>query len=140
MEKFLKPQLIDLPKIYDPRGNLTFMQDGQDCMPFPIKRVFWTYDVPAGEGRGGHAHYTCHELIVAVSGSFNANLFDGREWTHYTLNRPYIGLLLPAGYWRTLDNFASGSVCVALASDIYKEEDYIRDFEEFVKYSQKRHG
>lgn len=128
----MKPKLINLPKIYDPRGNLTFVQN-DDQIPFEIARAYWTYDVPAGEARGGHSHHVAEELVVATSGSFNVNLFDGACWSTYTLNRPFTGLYIPPGYWRTLDNFASGSVCMVLTSTKYDENDYIRDFVEYMK-------
>lgn len=126
------PLIIDLPRIYDPRGNLTFVQNGDGRLPFDIERVYWTYDVPAGEKRGGHAHHQGRELLVAISGSFAVNLFDGREWTTYRLNRPYQGLYIPPGYWRTLDDFSTGSVCMVLTSTPYSEADYIRDFEVYM--------
>ncbi|MCI9286018.1 MAG: WxcM-like domain-containing protein [Muribaculaceae bacterium] len=125
-----KPAIISLPRIYDPRGNLTFVQDG-DQVPFHIARCYWTYDVPAGESRGGHSHHKAEELVIATGGSFNVNLFDGETWFTYTLNRPFEGLYIPPGYWRTLDNFSSGSVCMVLTSIPYSEEDYVRDYDEF---------
>ncbi len=128
-----KPRLIELPRIYDPRGNLTFVQNGDGRIPFAIERVYWTYDVPAGEERGGHSHYQGREVLIAMSGSFNVNLFDGREWHRYTLNRPFCGLYVPPGYWRTLDNFSSGSVCMVLTSTHYSEGDYVREFDQFLK-------
>lgn len=134
-----EPRIIQLPKIYDPRGNLTFVQDA-DQIPFEIARVYWTYDVPAGEFRGGHSHREAEELVVATGGSFNVNLYDGVEWVTYTLNRPYVGLYIPSGYWRTLDNFASGSVCLVMTSTLYSEEDYVRDFDEFCSLSAERRG
>lgn len=127
----MSPEIISLPKICDPRGNLTFAQNG-DHLPFDIARAYWTYDVPGGVERGGHSHRISLELIVAVSGSFDVNLFDGHEKVRYTLNRPYLGLLVPPGYWRVLDNFSSGSVCLVLTSTAYSEDDYIRDFDEFM--------
>ena len=133
MEQYKEPCIIDLPRIYDPRGNLTFVENGQGLIPFAIERVYWTYDVPAGEQRGGHSHHVGKELLVAISGSFNVNLYDGETTQTFTLNRPFEGLYIPAGYWRTLDNFASGSVCMVLTSTPYSEDDYVRDFEEFEK-------
>ncbi len=135
MEKSLNPAIVELPRIYDPRGNLTFIQTGDSQLPFRIERVFWTYDVPAGETRGGHAHIEGQEILVATSGSFRVNIFDGRSWRHFILNRPYQGLYIPAGYWRTMDDFSSGSVCMVLASTIYDEDDYIRDMDRFLKIS-----
>ncbi|MDE5651292.1 MAG: FdtA/QdtA family cupin domain-containing protein [Duncaniella sp.] len=135
----LKPRIIQLPKICDPRGNLTFVQDC-DGIPFNIKRVYWTYDVPAGESRGGHSHREAEEFVVATSGSFNVNIFDGEVWSTYILNRPYQGLYIPAGYWRTLDNFASGSVCLVMTSAAYSEDDYVRDYEEYKRIAAAGKG
>lgn len=131
MEKSEQARLIDLPRIYDPRGNLTFVENGDKYLPFKVERVYWTYDVPAGEERGGHSHHQGQELLVAISGSFNVNLFDGIAWQTFTLNRPFQGLYIPPGYWRTLDNFASGSVCMVLTSTPYSEDDYVREFNEY---------
>lgn len=130
----MKPAILSLPKICDPRGNLTFVQEG-DQAPFPIARVYWTYDVPAGEERGGHSHHRAEELIIASSGSFKVHLTNGREWKTYQLNRPFQGLYVPPGYWRTLDDFASGSVCLVLTSLPYAEADYVREYEEFKRIS-----
>lgn len=132
MEKLVEPYLIDVPRIYDPRGCLSFAQNGDSVMPFDIARVYWIYDVPAGEERGSHSHRTGETVLFATSGCFTVNLFNGRKWYHFTLNRPFQGLYVPPGYWRTLDNFASGSVCMVLASTPYSEEDYVRDFDEFM--------
>jgi len=128
-------RIITLPRIYDPRGNLTFAQhDDVDIVPFDIRRAYWVYDVPAGESRGGHAHRTLRQLVIATSGSFTVTLDNGKETQTYLLNHPWQGLLIDPGTWRTLDDFSSGAVCLVLASDIYKEEDYIRDYDEFLKY------
>lgn len=127
-----KPTVITLPKICDPRGNLTFVENGRH-VPFDIARAYWVYDVPGGEERGGHSHHEAEELIIATGGSFNVNLFDGHETKTYTLNRPFEGLYVPPGYWRTLDNFASGSVCMVLTSTPYDEADYVRDYDEFMR-------
>ncbi len=132
-----KPRIVSLPRIYDPRGNLTFVQDF-DKVPFHIARAYWTYDVPAGESRGGHSHHEAEELVIATGGSFNVNLYDGDTWNTYTLNRPYEGLYIPPGYWRTLDNFASGSVCMVLTSIPYSEDDYVRDYEEFKRLAAEK--
>ncbi|MDE6571634.1 MAG: FdtA/QdtA family cupin domain-containing protein [Duncaniella sp.] len=132
-----KPRIVSLPRIYDPRGNLTFVQDF-DQVPFHIARAYWTYDVPAGESRGGHSHHEAEELVIATCGSFNVNLYDGDTWNTYTLNRPYEGLYIPPGYWRTLDNFASGSVCMVLTSIPYSEDDYVRDYEEFKRLAAEK--
>lgn len=125
--------IIDLPKIFDPRGNLTVAEGGLN-LPFDVSRVYWVYDVPAGESRGGHAHKRCLEFIVAVSGSFHVTLDNGSERQTYLLNHPYQGLLVETGVWRTLDDFSSGSVCLVLASELFEEEDYIRDYDDFMKY------
>lgn len=123
--------IIDLPKIIDPRGNLTVTTGGVE-IPFNIARAYWVYDVPGGESRGGHAHKSLYEFIVAVGGSFTVNLEDGlgnRE--SYHLNHPYQGLLIKNRIWRTLDDFSSGSVCLVLASEPFDEDEYIRDYAEY---------
>lgn len=126
-------RVIDLPKMFDPRGNLTVAEQFKN-VPFGIKRVYWVYDVPGGESRGGHAHKECKEFIIAVSGSFHVTLDDGTDKKSYLLNHPYQGLLVDTGIWRTLDDFSSGSVCLVLASELYEESDYIRDYDEFLDY------
>ncbi len=128
-----KGYIIDLPKIVDPRGNLT-VAEGLKDMPFEVKRVYWTYDVPSGESRGGHAHRRCEEFIVAVSGSFDVTLDDGRERRTFHLNHPYQGLYVGTGIWRTLDDFSSGAVCLVLASEGFEEEDYIREYDDYTEY------
>lgn len=133
VSQWAEPAVIELPRIYDPRGNLTFLQNGDGLFPFTIARVYWIYDVPAGEQRGSHAHHFGKELLIAAAGSFAVNLFDGKKWQKFTLNRPYQGLYVPPGYWRTLDDFSSGSVCMVLTSTLYNEEDYIRDYDEFIQ-------
>ena len=124
-------ELIDLPKIQDPRGNLTFIEGGEH-IPFEIKRVYYLYDVPGGAERGGHAHKAIHEFIVAMSGSFDVVLNDGREKKRFHLNRSYSGLHVYPMMWRELDNFSSGSVCMVLASIKYNEDDYIRNYPEYL--------
>jgi len=124
--------LIDLPKIQDPRGNLTFIEAG-DHIPFDIKRVYYLYDVPGGSERGGHAHKGLHQLIVAMSGSFDVVLDDGKEKKRVHLSRSYYGLYVCPMIWRELDNFSSGSVCMVLASNKYDEADYYRDYAEFMR-------
>ena len=126
-------QIISLPKVVDPRGNLTVAENMKE-IPFHISRVYWTYDVPSGSFRGGHAHKHCREVIVAVSGSFTITLDNGREKKSYTLNRPYQGLLVDTDIWRTLDDFSSGSVCLVLAEDLFDEDDYIRNYKDFIDY------
>lgn len=124
--------MIELNRHQRPQGNLTVVQDNVD-VPFDVKRCYYLYDVPGGESRGAHAHRKLYQLIVAVSGSFSVTLDDGRVRRTFTLNRPYQGLLVVPGIWRTLDDFSSGSVCLVLASEPYDPQDYIRDYEEFKK-------
>lgn len=128
-------KLIDLRKISDPRGNLTPIEGVQD-IPFDIKRVYYLYDVPSGQSRGGHAHKELQQLIVAANGSFTITLDDGKDKKSYTLNRPYQGLLIVPGIWRVLDDFSSGAVLLCLASEHYEEADYIRNYREFKKYKR----
>ncbi|MCF0218299.1 MAG: WxcM-like domain-containing protein [Muribaculaceae bacterium] len=125
-------QIISLPKFHDPRGNLTAVED---CAPIPfdIHRVYWLYDIPAGSERGGHSHKQQQEVLIAISGSFQVTLTDGVESVGITLNRPDKGLLIPTGIWRTIDNFSAGAVCLVLASAPFDENDYIRDYDEFLK-------
>ncbi len=122
-----------LKKITDPRGNLTVVE-GMIDVPFDVRRVYWVYDVPGGESRGGHAHKHCREMIVAVSGSFNVTLDNGYEQKTYHLNHPWQGLLVETGIWRTLDDFSSGAVCLVLASDNFDETDYIREYDDFIAW------
>jgi hypothetical protein len=123
--------LLDLPKISDPRGNLTFIEGGRH-IPFDIKRVYYLYDVPGGAERGGHAHKELHQLIVAMSGSFDVVLDDGTGKKRIHLNRSYSGLYVCPMIWREIDNFSSGSVCMVLASITYSETDYYRDYSEYL--------
>jgi hypothetical protein len=126
-------KILELPKISDPRGNLTFVEGGTH-VPFEIRRVYYLYDVPGGSERGGHAHKALSQLIVAMSGSFDVTLNDGRSETRrFHLNRSYFGLFVCPMIWRELDNFSSGSVCMVLASNIYDERDYYRDFNDFLQ-------
>ena len=124
-------RLVDLPRIHDPRGNLTFVEGGRH-IPFDIRRVYYLYDVPGGAERGGHAHKELEQLIVAMSGSFDVVLDDGRKKKRFHLNRSYFGLYVCPMIWRELDNFSSGSVCMVLASNLYDEADYYRDYKEYV--------
>ena len=124
-------RMIDLPKISNARGNLTFVEGGNH-IPFDIKRVYYLYDVPGGAVRGGHAHKTLHQVLIAMSGSFDITLDDGREKKHFHLNRSYNGLYIRPMIWRELDNFSSGSVCMVLASDFFSEDDYYRDHDTFI--------
>ena len=125
-------RIIDLPKITDPRGNLTFIEAERN-IPFSIKRVYYLYDVPGGATRAGHGHKTLQQVIIAMSGSFDVVLDDGFERRRHHLNRSYCGLYVSPMMWREIDNFSSGSVCMVLASDYYDETDYFREYEEFLK-------
>lgn len=125
-------RIIELSRYFDPRGNLT-VAEGETDIPFPIARSYWVYDVPGGESRGGHAHRSCLEFIVAVSGSFDVTLDNGFEKRTFHLNHPWQGLLIETGVWRTLDDFSSGSVCMVLASEKFLEEDYIREYDQFIR-------
>ncbi len=122
-------RIIDIPKIEDRRGNLSVVE--KDCIPFEIKRVYYLYDVPSGAYRGGHAHKEQLEFLIALSGSFEVVLKDGITKQKVMLNRPDQGLLIPTGIWRELENFSSGAVCLVLASDVFDEDDYIRNFKTF---------
>lgn len=123
-------KIIDLPRIHDPRGNLTFIEGGRH-VPFDIQRVYYLYDVPGGAERGGHAHRNLHQLIVAMSGSFDIHLDDGCERDVVHMNRSYYGLYVCPMIWREIDNFSSGAVCMVLASNYYSEDDYYRDYASF---------
>lgn len=122
---------MDLPRVTDPRGNLTFLEGG-DQVPFQVARVYYLYDVPGGETRGGHAHRELEQLIVAVAGSFDVLVDDATESVRFHLNRSYYGLHMPRLTWRELGNFSSGSVCLVLASQRYAEDDYYRDYADFL--------
>jgi len=126
-------QIISIPKIEERRGNLSVIEN--DTIPFEIKRIYYLYDVPTGSERGGHAHKDLQQFLVALSGSFDVVLNDGTEEQIITLNKPYEGLLINAGIWRELRNFSSGSICLVVASEVYIEDDYIRDFDAFLDYS-----
>lgn len=123
--------MVDLGKHHHESGNITVVENGVS-VPFSTKRVYYLYDVPGGGSRGSHAHKGLYQLIVAASGSFSVTLDDGKVKRTFLLNRPYQGLLIVPGIWRTLDDFSSGSVCLVLASETYTEDDYIRDYEEFL--------
>ncbi|TDE54384.1 sugar 3,4-ketoisomerase [Flavobacterium sp. GT3P67] len=123
-------QLLKIPVVEDIRGNLAFIQE--DVLPFGFKRVYYLFDVPSNAYRGGHSHIAQQEILIALSGSFEVVLNDGIEKKSFFLNKPNIGLYIPTGIWRELQNFSSGAVCLVLASDVFNEEDYIRDFDEFL--------
>jgi WxcM-like, C-terminal len=124
-------RIIELPRVADPRGNLTFIEAGRH-LPFDIRRVYYLYDVPGGASRAGHGHRQLRQLMIAMSGSFDVTLDDGRERVMHHLNRSYYGLLVGPMIWREIDNFSSGSVCMVLASDFYDEADYFRRYEDFL--------
>lgn len=125
-------KILDLPKILDKRGNLSIIEENK-ILPFKINRCYWIYDVPGGEARGGHAYYENQEFIVALSGSFDVLLDDGIRQNVFSLNRSYSGLYIPKGLWRKMDNFSTNAVALILASTMYKESDYIFDYEQFKK-------
>lgn len=129
-----QPKIIQLPKISDPRGNLSVIEELKD-IPFKIERTYWIYDVPGGEKRGGHAYKENQEFIVALSGSFDVVLDDGKEKKIFSLNRSYNGLYVPKGMWREMENFSTNSLALVLSSIKYDQEDYIRDYAEFLKYA-----
>lgn len=125
-----EPKIIQLSKHFDPRGNLSVIEELKD-IPFKIQRSYWIYDVPGGEARGGHAYYENEEFIVALSGSFDVILDDGKEKLHFYLNRSYYGLYVPKGYWREMNNFSTNSLALVLASTEYDVNDYIYDYDLF---------
>ncbi len=129
-------RIIELPKIGDPRGNLTFIEGGRH-IPFDIRRVYYLYDVPGGAERGGHAHKGLHQLIIAVAGSFDIHLDDGCGRKTIHMNRSYNGLYVCPMIWREMDNFSSGAVCMVLASEYYDETDYLRDYEDFIRTTKE---
>ena len=131
------PQIIQLPKFLDARGNLSFVEQ-ENHIPFVIRRTYWLYDVPGGECRGGHAYKENQEFIVALSGSFDVILDDGKEKKTFTLNRSYYGLYVPKGLWREMENFSTNSLAMILSSTNYDASDYVRDYDEFIKL--KRDG
>ncbi len=128
-------KIIELPKIEDPRGNLSFVEENNH-IPFKIERTYWIYDVPGGQIRGGHAFKKQKEFIIALSGSFDVLVDDGTKKETYTLNRSYYGLFIPKGYWRQMRNFSTNSLAVVLASTYFDEKDYIRDYDSFLKFKK----
>ena len=131
----MKAQIINLPKIEDPRGNLSFVEENNH-IPFKIERTYWIYDVPGGQVRGGHAFKEQQELIIALSGSFDIVVDDGITKETFTLNRSYYGLYIPKGYWRQMKNFSTNSLAVVIASTAFDENDYIRNYDEFTNYKK----
>lgn len=129
--------MIELDRHHsDRKGNITVVENNK-TVPFDLRRTYYLYDVPGGESRGGHAHKALYQLIIAASGSFTVTLDDGNVKRAFTLNRPYQGLMVVPGIWRTLDDFSSGAVCMVLASEIYLEDDYIRDYEDYLTYKKQ---
>lgn len=128
--------ILEIDKHHHEKGNLSVVENGT-TIPFNVKRVYYLYDVPGGESRGGHAHKELKQLIVAASGSFDVKLDDGFQKRTYSINRPYQGILVVPGIWRELDNFSSGSVCLVLASTEYSVDDYIREYDDFLEYKTK---
>jgi dTDP-4-dehydrorhamnose 3,5-epimerase-like enzyme len=126
-------RIIQLPKIRDDRGNLTFVENGRH-IPFEVKRIFYLYDIPGGESRGAHAHFNCHQFLVAASGSFEVTFTDGRDQSSFFLNQPYYGLHIPPMIWASEVNFSSGAICLVLGSELFNEADYIRDYDDFLKF------
>lgn len=130
-------RMVDLPRIRHDNGSLTFFQNSPEA-PFTVRRVFYLYDIPGDSERGGHSHHRAQELIVALSGCFDVVLNDGHQSRRFTLNRPYRGLYIPAGIWRELNNFSSGSVCLVLTSEKFDEDDYVREFDRFLELTAKK--
>ena len=128
-------QIIEIPKIKDPRGNLSIIE--KETIPFDIKRVYYLYDIPSDSSRGGHAHKNLYQFLVALSGSFDVLIDDGKNKKVITLNKPDKGLLILPGIWRELNNFSAGSVCLVAASEVFDENDYIRNYDEFLKYKNQ---
>ena len=131
--KFLADhKILKFPKIEDPRGALTFLQNS-DQIPFDIKRIYFLYDISSGASRAGHSHKLLQQVLIAITGSFDVELDDGLQKIKIHLNRPYLGLYIPSGIWRSIDNFSSGSVCLSIASEFYDESDYYRRYEDFLQ-------
>ena len=136
MSRIADAKIIELPKFLDTRGNLSFIEELSQ-IPFKIERTYWIYDVPGGEARGGHAYRENEEFIVALSGSFDVILDDGKQKKTFSLNRSYYGLYVPKGLWRKMVNFSTNSLALVLSSTKYDESDYIRDYNMFLKYIEK---
>lgn len=134
--KLDEPHIVELPKFLDSRGNLSFVEQMQH-IPFKIRRTYWIYDVPGGEKRGGHAYRENQEFIVALSGSFDVVLDNGMHQRRFSLNRSYYGLFVPKGWWRIMENFSTNSFALVLASCDYSTDDYVRDYDDFLKIAEK---
>ena len=132
----MRAEIIDLPKIGDYRGSIAVVE--KDTVPFPIKRVYYLFDIPSSARRGGHAHKEVSELLIPISGSFDVLLRDGKEQKIFTLNKPDRGLIIRNNVWRELENFSAGAVCLVIASEIFEEDDYIRDYDEYLAYVNGR--
>jgi len=137
MSNVFNCSVIELPKIHNRAGNITVLDHKDTILPFEVKRIYYLYDVPGGESRGGHAHKALHQLIIAASGSFDVVIDDGTIKRTITLNRPNYGLYVSPGIWRDLRNFSSGSVLLVMASERYNEQDYLREYEDFLKYKEE---
>lgn len=133
--KITDNKILEVPKIIDPRGNLSVIEN--DIIPFKMKRIYYLYDVPSDSFRGGHAHKKLYQFLIAISGSFDVQLDDSKLKNTITLNKPNKGLLIVPGTWRELNNFSSGAVCLVIASEVFIEEDYIRDYDLFKRYKNK---
>jgi dTDP-4-dehydrorhamnose 3,5-epimerase-like enzyme len=131
-----EPKIFQLPKIIDPRGNLSFFENCNQ-IPFEIKRTYWIYDVPGGEKRGGHAYKTLQEFVVALSGSFDIVLHDGKQEYKFSLNRSYYGLFVPAMYWRSIENFSTNALALIAANQLYDHKEYIRNFNTFIQLKRE---
>ncbi len=127
--------IIQLPKLQATSGNITSLNNGIDA-PFDVKRIFYIYDIPSGEDRGAHAHKECHQLLVAITGAFEVEVFDGKQKSRFLLNQPDKGLHIPPGIWASEVNFSGGGICLVLASHEYYEADYIRDYQEYLEYKK----
>ncbi len=130
--------ILDLPRERHANGSLTVAENGDPRMPFDVRRVFYLYDVPADADRGGHSHHMAREIIIALTGSFDVVIDDGYTKKRFSLNRPYRGLYIPRGLWRTLDNFSGGAVALVLTSEIFSEADYVRSYEDFIKLTRRQ--
>ena len=132
-------KIVELPQISFRAGNITVVENGKTS-PFEIKRIFYIYDIPGGKSRGSHAHKTCHQLMIAVSGSFSVSLFDGQDKKIIALDRPFYGLHVPPGIWSNTLNFSSGTICLVLNSELYNPLDYIRDYSDYLQYRDVRNS